>query len=223
MPDDVSLYDLPLVTIRRVSVTEMDNNVYLVTSKDSGAQVLIDAAGGIRKIRRMLDASANDASEMTRLSLIITTHSHYDHIRALRELVDETGVRTASGAGDAAAIAGQTGIRPDVQLKNHDIVAVEGFDLSVIHLRGHTPGSIALAYDPGTGRPVHLFTGDSLFPGGVGNTNQDPERFASLFGDVTSRIFDVYGDDTVVHPGHGLPTTLGEERPHLEEWRERGW
>jgi glyoxylase-like metal-dependent hydrolase (beta-lactamase superfamily II) len=223
MPDDVSLYDLPLVTIRRVSVTEMDNNVYLVTSKDSGAQVLIDAAGGIRKIRRMLDASANDASEMTRLSLIITTHSHYDHIRALRELVDETGVRTASGAGDAAAIAGQTGIRPDVQLKNHDIVAVEGFDLSVIHLRGHTPGSIALAYDPGSGRPVHLFTGDSLFPGGVGNTNKDPERFASLFGDVTSRIFDVYGDDTVVHPGHGLPTTLGEERPHLEEWRERGW
>ncbi|MBI4900497.1 MAG: MBL fold metallo-hydrolase [Actinobacteria bacterium] len=223
MPDDVSLYDLPLVTIRRVAVSEMNNNVYLVTSKDSGAQVLIDAAGGIRKIRRMLDASANDASETTRLSLIITTHSHYDHIRALRELVDETGVRTASGAGDAAAIAGQTGIRPDVQLKNHDIVAVEGFDLTVIHLRGHTPGSICLAYDPGPDLPVHLFTGDSLFPGGVGNTNQDPERFASLFGDVTTRIFDVYGDDTVVHPGHGLPTTLGDERPHLEEWRQRGW
>ncbi|HET7723200.1 MAG TPA: MBL fold metallo-hydrolase [Propionibacteriaceae bacterium] len=223
MPDDVSLYDLPLVTIRRVSVTEMDNNVYLVTSKDSGAQVLIDAAGGIRKIRRMLDLASNDASEPTRLSLIITTHSHYDHIRALRELVDETGVRSAAGAADAAAIAGQTGIKPDVQLKNRDIVAVEGFDLSVIHLRGHTPGSIALAYDPGSGRPVHLFTGDSLFPGGVGNTNKDPERFASLFGDVTSRIFDVYGDETIVHPGHGLPTTLGAERPHLEEWQQRGW
>ncbi|HSN12206.1 MAG TPA: MBL fold metallo-hydrolase [Propionibacteriaceae bacterium] len=223
MPDDVSLYDLPLVTIRRVSVTEMDNNVYLLTSKDSGAQVLIDAAGGIRKIRRMLDLSANDASEMTRLSLIITTHSHYDHIRALRELVDETGVRSAAGAADASAIAGQTGIKPDVQLKNRDIVAVEGFDLSVIHLRGHTPGSIALAYDPGRGLPVHLFTGDSLFPGGVGNTNKDPERFASLFGDVTSRIFDVYGDDTVVLPGHGKPTTLGAERPHLAEWQQRGW
>ncbi len=223
MPDDVSLYDLPLVTIRRVAVTEMDNNVYLVTSKDSGAQVLIDAAGGIRKIRRMLDLASNDASETTRLSLIITTHSHYDHIRALRELVDETGVRTASGAADAAAIAGQTGIRPDVLLKNRDIVAVEGFDLSVIHLRGHTPGSIALAYDPGRSLPIQLFTGDSLFPGGVGNTNKDPERFASLFGDVTSRIFDVYADDTVVHPGHGLPTTLGAERPHLGEWQQRGW
>ncbi len=222
MPDDVSLYDLPLVTIRRVSVTEMDNNVYLVTSKDSGAQVLIDAAGGIRKIRRMLDASANDASETTRLSLIITTHSHYDHIRALRELVDETGVRTASGAADAAAIAGQTGVRPDVQLKNRDIVAVEGFDLAVIHLRGHTPGSIALAYDPGPGLPIHLFTGDSLFPGGPGRVTS-PDDFKSLMTDLEHRVFDAYPDDAIVHPGHGLPTTLGAERPHLAEWWARGW
>jgi glyoxylase-like metal-dependent hydrolase (beta-lactamase superfamily II) len=222
MPDDTSLYDLPLVTIRRVAVTDMDNNVYLVTSKDSGAQVLIDAAGGIRKIRRMLEASANDASERTRLSLIITTHSHQDHIRALRELVDETGVRTAAGAADASAIRGQTGVRPDVLLKNRDIVAVEGFDLTVIHLRGHTPGSVAVAYAPADG-PAHIFTGDSLFPGGVGNTNHDAERFDSLFADVTTRIFDVFADDTIVHPGHGALTTLGAERPHLEEWRQRGW
>ena len=222
MPDDTTLYDLPLVTIRRVAVTGMDNNVYLITSKDSGAQVLIDAAGGIRKIKRMLDESAHDASETTRLSLIVTTHGHHDHIRALRELVDETGVRTAAGSGDAGSITGQTGVKPDVLLKNRDIVAVEGFDLTTIHLRGHTPGSIALAYAPGNG-PVHLFTGDSLFPGGVGNTDRDPERFASLIADVTSRIFDVYGDDTMVHPGHGLPTTLGAERPKLPEWRARGW
>ncbi len=222
MPDDTTLYDLPLVTIRRTAVTGMDNNVYLITSKDSGAQVLIDAAGGIRKIKRMLEESAHDASETTRLSLIVTTHGHHDHIRALRELVDETGVRTAAGSGDAASIAGQTGVKPDVLLKNRDIVAVEGFDLTAIHLRGHTPGSIALAYAPGNG-PVHLFTGDSLFPGGIGNTDRDPERFASLFADVTSRIFNVYGDDTVVHPGHGKPTTLGAERPHLAEWEQRGF
>jgi glyoxylase-like metal-dependent hydrolase (beta-lactamase superfamily II) len=222
MPDDTTLYDLPLVTIRRTAVTGMDNNVYLITSKDSGAQVLIDAAGGIRKIKRMLEESARDASETSRLSLIVTTHGHHDHIRALRELVDETGVRTAAGSGDAASIAGQTGVKPDVLLKNRDIVAVEGFDLIAIHLRGHTPGSIALAYAPGNG-PVHLFTGDSLFPGGIGNTDRDPERFASLFADVTSRIFNVYGDDTVVHPGHGKPTTLGAERPHLAEWEQRGW
>jgi glyoxylase-like metal-dependent hydrolase (beta-lactamase superfamily II) len=222
MPDDTTLYDLPLVTIRRTSVTGMDNNVYLITSKDSGAQLLIDAAGGIRKIKRMLEESAHDASETTRLSLIVTTHGHHDHIRALRELVDETGVRTAAGSGDAGSIAGQTGVKPDVLLKNRDIVAVEGFELTTIHLRGHTPGSIALVYAPGSG-PVHLFTGDSLFPGGVGNTDHDPERFASLFADVTHRIFDVYGDDTIVHPGHGKPTTLGAERPSLPEWERRGW
>ncbi len=222
MPDNSTLYDLPLVTIRRVSVTGMDNNVYLITSKDSGAQVLIDAAGGIRKIRRMIEESANDASERTRLSLVVTTHSHHDHIRALRELVDETGVRTAAGSGDAAAIAGQTGVKPDVLLKNRDIVAVEGFDLITIALRGHTPGSIALALTPGYG-PVHLFTGDSLFPGGPGRTDRDHERFNSLMTDLEHRVFDVYPDDTVVHPGHGKPTTLGAERPHLKEWRERGW
>ena len=221
MPDETSLYDLPLVTIRRVAVTDLDNNVYLVTSKDSGAQVLIDAAGGIRKIHRMLEASANDASERTRLSLIITTHSHHDHIRALRELVDETGVRSAAGAADAAAITGQTGIKPDVLLKNRDIVAVEGFDLTVIHLRGHTPGSVALAYAPVDG-PVHIFTGDSLFPGGPGKVTS-PADFSRIMDDLVERVFDIYGDDTVIHPGHGLPTTLGDERPHLPEWWARRW
>ena len=93
--------------------------------------------------------------------------------------------------------------------------------LDVIALRGHTPGSVALALDDGDGR-VHLFTGDSLFPGGPGKT-PDTEAFTSLMDDLEARVFDVYPDDTVVHPGHGDSTTLGAERPHLEEWRERGW
>ncbi|HOB06249.1 MAG TPA: MBL fold metallo-hydrolase [Propionibacteriaceae bacterium] len=222
MASETLIHDLPLVTIRAVSVSSMDNNVYLLTSKDSGAQVLIDAAAGIRKIRRMLEESADDASESTRLTLVVTTHSHWDHVRALRELADETGVRTASGRADASAIEAQTGIRIDVRLDNGDVGMFEGFDLTAIELRGHTPGSIALAYAPADG-PVHLFTGDSLFPGGLGNTNKDPERFATLYADVTSRLFDVYGDDTMVHPGHGKPTTLGAERPHLAEWLARGW
>ena len=222
MAFETLIHDLPLVTIRSVSVSSMDNNVYLLTSKDSGAQVLIDAAAGIRKIRRMLEESADDASESTRLTLVVTTHSHWDHVRALRELADETGVRTASGRADASAIEAQTGIRIDVRLDNGDVGMFEGFDLTAIELRGHTPGSIALAYAPADG-PVHLFTGDSLFPGGLGNTNKDPERFATLYADVTSRLFDVYGDDTMVHPGHGKPTTLGAERPHLAEWLARGW
>lgn len=94
--------------------------------------------------------------------------------------------------------------------------------LDVIALRGHTPGSVALAWqETGDGR-VHLFTGDSLFPGGVGKTTS-AEDFASLLGDVRSRIFDHYGDDTIVYPGHGDNTTLGAERSHLDEWQERGW
>lgn len=215
-------HDLPLVTIRSISVSTMDNNVYLITGKESGTQVLIDAAAGLRKIRRMLDESADDASERTRLTLVVTSHRHWDHIRALRDLVADTGVRTAAGAADVSAIEAQTGVRADLALNHGDTVDGEGFRLQVIGLAGHTPGSIALAYEPPSG-PVHLFTGDSLFPGGLGNTDHDPERFASLLHDVTTRIFDVYGDDAVVHPGHGKPTTLGTERPHLDEWRTRGW
>ena len=97
-----------------------------------------------------------------------------------------------------------------------------GHARSVVHLRGHTPGSIALCYAAGTGTP-HLFTGDSLFPGGVGNTFGSKENFASLIDDVEHRIFDVLPDDTWFYPGHGDDSTLGKERPHLPEWRARGW
>jgi glyoxylase-like metal-dependent hydrolase (beta-lactamase superfamily II) len=95
-------------------------------------------------------------------------------------------------------------------------------ELTAHHLVGHTPGSIALVYDDPTGAP-HLFTGDCLFPGGVGNTWQDPARFESLYADVVSKLFDRLPDETWVYPGHGDDTTLGAERPHLQEWRERGW
>ncbi len=97
--------------------------------------------------------------------------------------------------------------------------------MSVIHLRGHTPGSIAISYDGNgelAGEP-HLFTGDSLFPGGPGNTQQDAERFNSLITDLEERVFADLPDGTWVYPGHGGDTTLGTERPHLPEWRARGW
>jgi glyoxylase-like metal-dependent hydrolase (beta-lactamase superfamily II) len=81
---------------------------------------------------------------------------------------------------------------------------------------------VALVYNDPDGH-AHIWTGDSLFPGGVGNTQEDPDRFAALLGDVQTRIFDVYDDDTWIYPGHGSDTTLGAERPHLQEWRERGW
>ena len=124
----------------------------------------------------------------------------------------------ATGVDDVGDIAVPT----DVPLTQGDVGDFEGFSLEAIALRGHTPGSIALAYRDPNG-PVHLFTGDSLFPGGVGNTGGDPQRFESLYKDVVERIFNRFDDDTIVHPGHGKPTTLGAERPSLPQWRSRGW
>ena len=111
----------------------------------------------------------------------------------------------------------------DEPLDHGDTVRVGELTLDVVHLRGHTPGSIALVWRGPEDAGVHAFTGDSLFPGGVGNTQQDPVRFASLIDDVEQRLFDVLPDGTWVYPGHGKDTTLGDERPHLGEWRERGW
>ncbi|HKU12288.1 MBL fold metallo-hydrolase [Sinomonas sp.] len=212
------LYDLEHVTVRTVSVSDMDNNVYLITAKDSGQQVLIDAADDLPAIRALLAEGASDAQRPAKLSLVATTHQHWDHVRALEALVAETGARTAAGRQDVSGIP----VPVDVVLDHGDIGHFDGFDLAAVHLRGHTPGSIAYVLEDGEA-PHLIFSGDSLFPGGVGNTQKDPDRFALLIADVTERLFGVYPDDAVVLPGHGKSTTLGAERPHLEEWKARGW
>ncbi|EMY35903.1 beta-lactamase domain-containing protein [Arthrobacter crystallopoietes BAB-32] len=212
------MWDLQDITIRSAAVSEMDNNVYVITSKRTGAQVLIDAADDMPAIHRLLEEAAADTSAEAKVGLIITTHSHWDHVRALADAVAATGARTAAGSEDVSGIEVPT----DVALDHGDTVDADGFSLEAIKLRGHTPGSVALLYRDPAG-PAHLFTGDSLFPGGVGNTQQDPARFTSLINDVEERLFAYLPDDTVVHPGHGKGTTLGAERPHLAEWRERGW
>ena len=199
----------------------MDNNVYVLTAKNSGTQVLIDAADDFPRIQALLDDGAADlygGPAEASVRMIITTHSHFDHVQALADAVAATGARTAAGAEDIPLIPVPT----DVPLAHGDVLDFDGFDLEVISLRGHTPGSVALLYRDPEG-PAHLFTGDSLFPGGVGNTQQDPQRFNSLFADVFERIFEYLPDETLVHPGHGTGTTLGAERPHLAEWKERGW
>ncbi|MCL2737184.1 MAG: MBL fold metallo-hydrolase [Propionibacteriaceae bacterium] len=215
------IVDADAVKIRSVSVAPMDNNVYLLTSTKTGEQVLIDAANDPSAILRLMDESAHDGPN-ARLSVIVTTHEHSDHIQALAEIWRETGARTACGADDAAQIQAGTGVPADLRLEDGSMVKVGGITLAVIALRGHTPGSIALAYTE-EGRPAQIFTGDSMFPGGVGNTEGDQARFESLLTDVERRIFDVYPDDTVIWPGHGSSTTLGAERPHLREWWDRGW
>src|SRR5665647_3583276 len=204
--------DLPLLTIRKASVGEMSNNVYLLTCVHTGAQLLIDAADDPARILSLLEEGSGS------LQTIVTTHQHWDHHRALVEVVEATNATTAAGDADADALP----VIPDQRLRHGDTLTFGEITLEVVHLRGHTPGSVALAYNDPHGH-AHIWTGDSLFPGGVGNTQKDPDRFASLLRDVQARIFDVYADDTWIYPGHGSDTTLGAERPHLQEWRERGW
>lgn len=209
-PSDVR--EAGALTIRKMSVSDMHNNVYLLTCRSTGHQLLIDAADDPDRIRRLVDEGTGS------LEHIVTTHQHWDHVRALQATASDTGARTYAGADDADALP----VAPDVRLEHGDRIRVGEVDLDVIHLRGHTPGSVAIAYDDPQGH-THLFTGDSLFPGGVGNTKNEGQSFESLYADVTARVFDRFDDDTWVYPGHGGDTTLGVERPHLGEWRERGW
>lgn len=213
--------ELPSAVLRRIAVGGMDNNVYLLTAT-TGEQLLIDAAADPTAIENLLASASTDAAA-PRLRHLLTTHSHHDHIGALAAVADaHPEADVIAGDADARAITGATGVPIARRLQHGDTVTLGGIDLAVIGLRGHTPGSVAVACGlPGV--PAQLFTGDSLFPGGVGNTGGDRQRFSSLLNDVMARIFDVFADDTVVWPGHGKPTTLGAERPHLDEWRSRGW
>ncbi|MBP2414680.1 glyoxylase-like metal-dependent hydrolase (beta-lactamase superfamily II) [Arthrobacter stackebrandtii] len=223
MSEESSLiHDLPNHTVRRAVVSAMQNNVYLVTAKGTGAQILIDAADDLPAINTLLADAATDAQVPARLSLIATTHQHWDHVRALAALVAESGAPTAAGAADAEGIAAECGVATSQPLNHGDTVSVDGLELAAIHLRGHTPGSIAYVLAGGDDSAPIIFSGDSLFPGGVGNTEQDPARFTQLLNDVEARLFNEY-PDAIVLPGHGNPTTLAAERGSLTEWRERGW
>jgi glyoxylase-like metal-dependent hydrolase (beta-lactamase superfamily II) len=206
--------ELEHVVIRKAAVSAMNNNCYLLTSRATGAQLLIDAADDATRLLGLVREGSPDS----RLDLVVTTHGHWDHHRALRDVLAATGADSAAGADDA----GEMPVMPDQLLSQGDSLQVGDLELSVIHLRGHTPGSVALVYQDPSGTP-HIFTGDSLFPGGVGNTQKDPDRFASLIDDVEHRVFDVLPDDTWVYPGHGDDTTLGAERASIPEWRARGW
>lgn len=213
--------DRPAYTVRRAFVSEMNNAVYLITAKASGEQILIDAADDIDALRALIADGAGDAAGGADLRLILTTHAHWDHTRATADLAASSGAEIVIGRDDAAQLSEERGVVADRELVGGERLAVDGVELEAIALRGHTPGSIAFASTDG--EPVLLFTGDSLFPGGVGNTRNDSERFAQLFSDVSERLFERFGDDAVVYPGHGAETTLGSERPALPEWRARGW
>jgi len=201
--------ELTGLTVTKVSVGPMDNNAYLLKCASDGTQVLIDAANDAATLLDLI----GDAG----LTTVVTTHRHPDHTGALREVVKATGARSIAGADDAAEIPVVTDA-----VNDGDTIKVGDCTLEVIHVVGHTPGSIVLLYREPNGI-AHLWTGDSLFPGGVGNTRGDKKNFESLIGDVETKLFARLPDDTWFYPGHGKDSTLGTERPHLPEWRARGW
>src|SRR5262245_16357524 len=193
--------------VRYLSVGPMDNIAYLLRCTATGEQLLVDAAAEPERLLQFIGADG--------LATIVPTHQHRDHWGALEAVAKATGATVLAHPADAAALPVRTS--PIVE---GDVVQVGEVPLEVIHLVGHTPGSVALLYQ---GDPPRLFTGDSLFPGGVGATWGDATAFDSLFHDVTTKLFDRLPDETIVHPGHGKPTSLGRERPSLPEWRRRGW
>ncbi|GAA2371015.1 hydrolase [Catellatospora methionotrophica] len=201
--------ELDELVISKVSVGPHDNNAYLLRCRSTGEQLLIDAANDADTLLALIGDGG--------LATVVTTHRHGDHWQALAEVVERTGAVAFAHPDDAEELPVKAQTVAEGQT-----VRVGQAELEVIHLVGHTPGSIALLYRDPHGHP-HLFTGDSLFPGGVGNTWGDPQAFASLLHDVETKLFARLPDETWFYPGHGKDSTLGRERPSVPEWHARGW
>jgi glyoxylase-like metal-dependent hydrolase (beta-lactamase superfamily II) len=208
---DVDVRRLPGLTIAKVAVGPANNNAYLLRCTASGEGLLIDAANEADRLRELV------RFEGPPVSAILTTHSHADHWQALAEIAEDASAAVYAGFADADDLP----VAVDDRLIHGDTMTLGELSLDVIGLRGHTPGSVALVYHDPEGT-AHAFTGDALFPGGVGKT-WTPEQFTSLIDDVQARVFDELADDTWFYPGHGNDSVLGAERPHLAQWRERGW
>jgi glyoxylase-like metal-dependent hydrolase (beta-lactamase superfamily II) len=188
----------------------MGNNAYMLRCARTGDTLLVDAAD---EPQRLLDARDDDL-----LVSVVTTHRHPDHWQGLEYVVGITGPAVVAHRDDADGLP----VPVTETVADGDTIEFGDASLKVIHLRGHTPGSIALLYEGDPERP-HLFTGDSLFPGGPGNTHGSATDFTSLMDDLETKVFGALPDSTWVYPGHGNDTTLGAERPHVSEWRARGW
>ncbi len=194
------------VEVHRLVVGPYDNNVFVIRCTQTGEAVLIDAAN---EHERLLEISS-------RLGVrkVLETHGHHDHIGAVTEM-REAGYEVAVTAADAPMLAD---VGYDVFLDDKEIIEFGRLRLSAIHNPGHTPGSISfhLANTP------LLFTGDTLFPGGPGATKFPGGNFEAIINSIDNLLFP-FPNETIVLPGHGLDTTIGNERPHLQEWVDRGW
>ncbi|MGH7859993.1 MAG: MBL fold metallo-hydrolase [Candidatus Binatia bacterium] len=190
--------------ITKISVGGMDNNVYVIAVGEEAAVV----DGGSAEI----DAVMKEVGER-KLSCILQTHDHRDHITELKELVDTTGAPVLAHRSNDLGV-------PISKLDDGSTVGLGGCLFKVMHTPGHTPGGVCFLLEEAGER--HLFAGDTLFPGGPGNTWGRKEAFEQIMRSLAEKLF-VLPDDTHVYPGHGADTTIGAERPHLEEWRSRGW
>lgn len=207
----------PHPVFHHVSVGPMDNNCWLIGV--NGQALLIDAAN---EASRLLSLAADNGLEITD---VLTTHRHGDHVQALPEVLEATRARHHAPRRDAEALpvaADRTYGNDEGRWVPLDLAgsAVATLGLTTMELRGHTPGGLAVLYTNDE-EADQVWVGDSVFPGGVGKTHT-PEQFKQLLSDVNERIFSL-PDTTIIHPGHGESTTVGAEKPHVEQWRQRGW
>jgi glyoxylase-like metal-dependent hydrolase (beta-lactamase superfamily II) len=195
--------DVDGVRVTKFAVGPYDNNVYVIAS--DGEAILVDGAAEPERILREVEG--------LRVLEVVETHGHADHVQALRGLVGALGVTVMANDGDAWPV-------PTQVLAGGETLTAGRARVRVMHTPGHTPGSTTYALLGDDGEPVQLFTGDTLFPGGPGNTS-DAAAFERVMRSL-DELFE-FGDDVRVSPGHGVDTTLGRERPYVEVWRRRGW
>jgi glyoxylase-like metal-dependent hydrolase (beta-lactamase superfamily II) len=194
-----------LVEVHREVVGPLDNNVFVVRCRQSGDAVLIDAANEHERLLALCRELG--------VRSVLETHGHWDHIQAVPQVRD-AGLDVAVSTEDAGMLPAY-----DQVLEDEQVLEVGRLRLRVLHTPGHTPGSLCFAVE---GTPL-LFTGDTLFPGGPGNTALPGGDFPTIIESIDRRLFAAFDDRTLVLPGHGADTTIGTERPHLEEWVARGW
>jgi glyoxylase-like metal-dependent hydrolase (beta-lactamase superfamily II) len=192
--------------IHKLVVGPYDNNVFVLRCKETGEAVLLDAANEHEKLL--------DLAQRLNVRRVLETHGHWDHIQAVPAM-REAGYEVAVTSLDAPRLK-EVGY--DVFLDDAEVIEVGHLRLHAIHTPGHTPGSICFLVE---GAPV-LFSGDTLFPGGPGNTSFEDGDFPTIIQAIDTKLFTLPAD-TMVLPGHGDDTTIGTERPHLQEWIDRGW
>lgn len=198
-------YEDEQVEIHKLVVGPVDNNVFVVRCRQTGESLLVDAANEHEQLLELCRG--------LKVGKIVETHGHWDHIQAIPQL-REAGYQVAVRAEDAAMLPSY-----DLLLEDDDLLEVGRLRLRTIHTPGHTPGSMCFLIE---GSPV-LLSGDTLFPGGPGNTATDLGDFPTILSSIEERLFKPFAPETIVMPGHGLDTTIGAERPHLDEWAARGW